>query len=625
MGGQGRLGRGCSPRGRAGNSRAGGPDARRGARIARAVTTLLVLVLADTAARAEEARLAVLEDATGRLRYDEVRAQARFRSIAGNRLAAGYTRSAIWLKIDLPHSAAARILELGAPILDRVELYRIGAGGAVVRALAGDGVPFAERALATRRIAFPLPAGAGADQPLFVRASGASPLNFNVRVWSVEGFHESQMFRQSFAGAFFGVLFFALAYNFFIFVAIRDRSYGFYVVYLAIVAAVHLRLMGYTEELIWPGSAALANAVTPFLIAGVAISAAQFQRVFLETARAHPRIDRAFSAVQIAAVAALALLAAADTRIVLQALLAVALATTLVSAAAIIAAFRAGFRPARYLLVSIVCLLPSYAVAALAGFGAIEPSFFAENVNRMAVALEAVLFSFALADRIRLLDAARRRAAEALAATQRHMTETLIERQDEDRRRIAGELHDAVGQNLVVLRNRLRPLAEGRMPDGGWPAVDEVSREAIEQVRTIAGALHPPELQRLGLDGALGAMLERAVAGTAVVGRCTCAVDDAAVSPEQRIHLFRIAQEAVTNALKHGKARRIDVALRARSGIELTVSDDGAGLPTAGLRERFGLSGMRERARLIGAALAVGPRPGGGTAVTVRLPGAPKP
>lgn len=589
----------------------------------------LIAVLGHGTAQAQAVRLAVFEDATGRLRLEDVRAQnyERFRPLAGSRLTAGYTRSAFWLRIELPAPlpGAGRVLEFGAPVLDRVELFRVGRGGAVVRHIAGDSVPFAERAIPTRRIAFVLPPEAGADTALFVRAAGVSPINLSVRVRSAESFHESQLLQQMFAGAFFGVLAFAFAYNFFIFVAIRDRSYGYYVAYLAIVAALHLRLMGYTEELLWPGSASLANAVTPFLIAGVAVSAAQFQRVFLETARSHPRIDRSFRAVQIAALVALASLAAVDTRYVLQALLAVALATTLVSAAAILAAFRAGFRPARYLLVSVVCLLPSYAVAVLAGLGAIEASFFTENANRMAVALEAVLFSFALADRIRILDAERRIVAEKLGATQRRMTETLIERQDEDRRRIAGELHDAVGQNLVVLRNRLLPLAEGRAPAGGWRAVDEDTRAAIEQVRTLASALHPPELQGLGLAAALAAMLDRAVAGTAVTARCACALDDADLSSEQRIHLYRIAQEAVTNALKHARARRIELGLRRGSGIELAVADDGVGAPEegAGAREGFGLSGMRERARLIGGAFSIAPRAGGGTVVTVRLPGEP--
>lgn len=590
------------------------------------VLLLATLTRAPAAADVPQVRLAVLEDATGRLGYDDVRAlpPERFRALAGNRLAAGYTASAFWLRIEIGAAAGAGggILELGAPILDRVELHRAGPGGTVVRQLAGDGVPFAERALATRRAAFALPAAPAGGAALFVRASGASPLNLNVRVWSVEAFYESQMQQQLFAGAFFGVVVFALAYNFFIFVAIRDRSYGCYVVYLAIVAALHLRLMGFTEELFWPGSATLANAVTPFLIAGVAIAAAQFQRVFLETWHNNPRIDRAFRAVQIAAVAVLAVLAAVDTRLVLQALLAVALATTLISAAAIISAFRRGFRPARYLLVSVVCLLPSYAVAALAGLGAIEPSFFAENANRMAVALEAVLFSFALADRIRILDAERRAVAEELGATQRRITETLIERQDEDRRRIAGELHDAVGQNLVVLRNRLLPLAKGGAPDGGWPAIDALSGAAIEQVRTIAETLHPPELQRLGLGAALAAMLDNATAGTDVTGRCVADVDEAKIAPERRIHLYRIAQEAVTNALKHANARRIEIALRGGGGgIELGIADDGAGVPAAGAgpRHGFGLSGMRERARLAGGTLAVAPRAGGGTAVTVRI------
>lgn len=591
---------------------------------ARALAVLVLALGSSASAELRQLRVAVLEDATGRLDYDAVRAMPpeRFLGVAGNRLVRGYTTSVIWLRIDYAAAAGEgdRVLELGAPIIDRAEFFSRGRDGRVLRELAGDSVPFAERAMPTRRVAFLLPPGDASNQPIFIRVSGVSPINLNFRDWSAEAFQESQAFRQFFNGGFFGVLVFALAYNFFIFVAIRDRGYGYYVVYLAIVIALHLRLLGYSEEIFWPRSHTLANLVMPFLIGGVAISAAQFQRVFLATARAHPRIDRFFRAVQISAILAIAALAIVDERIVFQALLAIALATTLVSAAAIIAAFRAGFRPARYTLVSVVCLLPSYAVTALVAFGVIEASFFAENANRMAVALEAVLFSFGLADRIRILDAERRAAVEQLGATQRRMTETMIERQDEDRRHIASELHDSVGQNLVVLRNRLLPMAMGRAPDGGWPAIDAISRETIEQVRTIASGLHPPELQRLGLAAALAAMLERAVAGSPVEGKCIGTLDDAAVSAERRIHLYRIAQEAVTNALKHGKARRIEVALRAAGGIELSVADDGIGVPAAGPRDGFGLAGMRERARSMGATLAVGRRAGGGTVVTVKLP-----
>jgi signal transduction histidine kinase len=196
----------------------------------------------------------------------------------------------------------------------------------------------------------------------------------------------------------------------------------------------------------------------------------------------------------------------------------------------------------------------------------------------------------------------------------------------EERNRLARELHDAVTQKLfgVVLaaESGAALLARDRAGAGEQLAlVRELAREAMEELRSVIVHLRPAALESQGLAGALAKhveVLRRVHAreiGLTVEGSAPVA---AAIEGD----VFRIAQEALHNALRHaGAAARIAVVLRCAPGrVELVVSDDGAGFApaAAGLRSRsLGLTTMAERARAAGGTLAIDAAPGAGT--TVRL------
>jgi two-component system sensor histidine kinase UhpB len=173
-----------------------------------------------------------------------------------------------------------------------------------------------------------------------------------------------------------------------------------------------------------------------------------------------------------------------------------------------------------------------------------------------------------------------------------------------------------------VLGNRVNALRrDGRTDDGALDALSEVNRDTLERVRTLATSVRPAEIDRLGLAGALSTMLDRAVAGTALRAVSDIGVGDDVVRDEDRIHLYRIAQEAVTNALKHAGASTLKLTLRpAGSAIRLEVADDGGGFDVARGHEGFGSASMRERAALLGGNIEIDSRPGEGTRVSLLLP-----
>jgi signal transduction histidine kinase len=197
----------------------------------------------------------------------------------------------------------------------------------------------------------------------------------------------------------------------------------------------------------------------------------------------------------------------------------------------------------------------------------------------------------------------------------------------EERNRLARELHDAVSQKLfgLVLNAEAAATLLDRDPAAAADQVarlGELAQEALGELRELIFELRPASLEDEGLAATLRKHVDmlRRVHGRDVELRISGAVQPAAEDAD----VFRIAQEALNNALRHAEAERIELRLAGRDGrLTLTVADDGAGFDPAapGVRSRrLGLTSMEERARALGGTLAVVSRPGDGTTVTLEVP-----
>ncbi len=193
-----------------------------------------------------------------------------------------------------------------------------------------------------------------------------------------------------------------------------------------------------------------------------------------------------------------------------------------------------------------------------------------------------------------------------------------------ERRRIAADLHDEVGQRLTALLLRLDRLR--RLPPAEaaaeFDATAEAMKATLEVVRGLARRLRPEVLDELGLVPALRSLCDRIEKSTGLTVRRSLDPDLPPLSPDAELVAYRVAQEALTNAVRHAGADGAHVRLGADGdGVELVVSDDGVGVsPAAAEDSAGGIRGMRERALLIGGRLEVAPAPGGGTAVRLHVP-----
>jgi two-component system, NarL family, sensor histidine kinase UhpB len=194
--------------------------------------------------------------------------------------------------------------------------------------------------------------------------------------------------------------------------------------------------------------------------------------------------------------------------------------------------------------------------------------------------------------------------------------------QEAERRRIARELHDEIGQTLTGLVLRTETIARRAPPEirAELEGVREVARRGAEDVRTIARRLRPEALDVLGLRSALVALSASLVEQSGLeIERSLDA--DLDLSAEQELVIYRVAQEGLTNVVRHARATRVQLVLRGEEdGVALIVRDDGIGMPANADADPTGIRGMRERALLIGGDLAIRRAQPRGTELRLWLP-----
>src|SRR6266700_3868543 len=224
-----------------------------------------------------------------------------------------------------------------------------------------------------------------------------------------------------------------------------------------------------------------------------------------------------------------------------------------------------------------------------------------------------------------------KRAEEQLRASRAALRSLATRQQDireDERTRIAREIHDSLGQALTALKLQLSAAEEAASRDasGLGARLHETTRmvdDLVKSVRRIATDLRPPILDQLGLPAALEWLAQDFSRRTSIQCEATIGATNDAINGELGTALFRIVQEALTNVLRHAGATRVDIALGMKSGcVTLEINDDGTGITEAGTvgPGSLGILGMRERAAALGGVLEVVLRQEGGTRVAAWFP-----
>ncbi len=535
----------------------------------------------------------------------------------------GITDAALWVRVSLPWTMQQRhdlVLVVPVAILDSIAVFHVREG-VTAKWSGGDGSAYAERPRLRRHYQFPLPASDG-DATLYIRVQSDSALRFRAYISDELSVERAESRAMLVLGVFYGLMLGLFMYNLLLIVLVYDLSRVYYLGYLACASMIAAIVDGFPAYFALPGWPAIANAAAVLIAHALLFSGLGFVRTYLRVRDSAPRLHRALQASAVAVVASgLGATAIGGTGAQRMLYAAVAMTIVVISYCIVRQAF-SGSRPARVLAVTFAALAVPTMLWTGQAVGIVEFATLGEFSLHLGFALEGILLSFALADRINDLAAQRLHAERELAAGKALLSRRVIEAREQQQQNFARELHDAVGQNILALKARLDRWS--RTADAaaasGYAEASAIAAAAISATRELAHQLHPSVLDRLGLVEAL-TMLGETLADHDIVTTIALHDDLGRIDRRTALNVYRIFQEAVANVARHSEAR--NCTLRSFTDaleVVIELEDDGGGIAhDAVAAAGIGILSMQERAQTIGATLTLTRATMGGTRVTVRL------
>lgn len=351
----------------------------------------------------------LLEDPSGDLSIEQVlskRAQLPFYQGDRQVHSFGFTQSAYWLELSLANQTPdpkTWILELGYPLTDQLDVYVINPAKAnklQQHWQTGDHQVFNSRELAHQNFAFPIDFGPNQTLNLYLRAQSGNTMALPLSIYTQQQYVEYVSQSVIGLGLYYGIMLVMLLYNGFLYLSIRDRSYLYYVLYLTFFAASMSGLNGLAFQHLWPQSPWMANHAPPLFAAAAALCGLLFARNFLRIERTSPQLRLSINIMIWVEALLIVLAIVADPAVSTPTVFPLQFVALIVILTAGIQSLRSGYRPARFYLLAWVGFIVGCALRVLLGAGFVPSNFITEYGVQLGSALEVVLLSLALADRI---------------------------------------------------------------------------------------------------------------------------------------------------------------------------------------------------------------------------------
>lgn len=354
-------------------------------------------------------RFQLLEDRESRFTIDDVRTPPLSESFVISSTEVpnfGLTRSAYWVRFSVRNESAVRrelFLETAWPVTDLITAYLPNGSGGFVEHRAGDLLPFSTWEIPYRNPTFPLPLAAGETTTVYLRFAGEDTMLLPVTLWSATAFEQKRRTESFTYGFYYGVLSVLVIYNLVLLCTLWDRAYLYYVLLIAAWALYHASLNGFATQYLWPTTPALAHwsihiaAMLAFTFSGM------FARSFLVTATYAPVLDRCLLVLATigAAFVFWPLFGSVRSFVVIGGAIGLSSAALMVVSG--FRCWRAGYRPARYYVLTWTVGISALFVWGLRGYGFVPSNVVTDRAFEMVVLSTAVTLSLGLGNRVNVL------------------------------------------------------------------------------------------------------------------------------------------------------------------------------------------------------------------------------
>ncbi|MBU0995237.1 MAG: SpoIIE family protein phosphatase [Proteobacteria bacterium] len=427
------------------------------------------------------AGLAYLEDKNGDLAIADVDTPEMAESFVRNETGVinfGFTSSVYWIKFNVENEnpeVKNWLIEIGYPHLDSLKFFFPDGNGGYHIKKSGDLLPFTEREINHRLFLFKLHIETGQSQEVFLRVKTQSSFQVPLTIWEPIKFSEKVYREELGYGIYYGIMIVMVLYNLFLFFSIRDKATLYYVLYIGTFGFGIMSLNGVTAQYLWYNLPVFANKILLVSLYLAMSMLCLFSRTYLNTKQNAPRLDKSIVFLMIFGFAGsvLSLFIKYELGVKMVALFGVSCPIPTFIAG--IVCWRKGIAAARYYLIAWIFLLLGIFVLALRNFGVLPSIFFTEYAVQIGSAMEVILLSLGLADRINIMKKERFLAQQEALSAQEKMLKQL---QEMDR------LKDEMNRNLEdKVRERTEELSQAMQE------TEKINRQLTETTEALWGEM----------------------------------------------------------------------------------------------------------------------------------------
>ncbi len=572
----------------------------------------------------------VLEDPTNALQHSDVEGKPElFRPMTQQTLNVGPSASTFWLKLRVVSKTETEwFLHVKAPFLKQVDLFtRTWPSYDQINEYitnVGSALPYHDRPVLTNQLILPLNLVRKDTATVYLRVRSNSIIRVPLEISTLQYIYENSQENDIAHGFYFGLIAALIIYNLFVFISIRERTYLYYVFYIFCVALNISYIKGHFLQFIVPHFPQANHSNYTGSLAF--IFALLFTNSFLNTSYYCPRLRKFGWLIVVSCVSIIALSLSGDLLLGFK-LNWITVGLFLIYSNVIgFVVLKQGFKPARYYLMGFTALLAGIFIFMMKDMAILPENWFTEGAYQIGSGLEAIILSFALANKLNTYKREKEvTQAEALAQAT-FFSQQLIGSQESERKRVAAELHDSLGQSLGMVKNKVlmikRDAEKPELREKQVRDLEEMVTEAIQEVRNISYNLRPLHLELLGITQSLHSLLEDVIETGLIELETDIQTFDNLLTKANEMNVFRIVQECFNNILKHANATAARIRISKEDAmIAIRIEDNGVGIgPAATEKGGFGMIGIRERLNILNGQIEILENKPSGTIIHIQIP-----
>ncbi|MCU0468400.1 MAG: histidine kinase [Arcicella sp.] len=568
-------------------------------------------------------QIEVFEDKTAELTFEEVHKRsdidARFTQSIQPNPNFGVTSSVVWARFTMQNKSSQKLyLEISEPVIDSIDIYRIDVNGRITHKKAGVYVGVARRDFHTNFYLFDLNLSSDQTCTYYIRFQNSLPLLFPMRVAPLKVYFEDNHAKDLLQGIYLGLMLVMAIFNFFIYWTVRSKEYLYYVLYVLSFACFFAYNKGIGHEFVWD-KALWFNRFTPIFISSGVSFGVLFANSFLDVKQYFPlsiKITRVLIGLIIICLVGYWVGIGSISVGLLHVVAFLTVIYVLMMATYI---WLQGSQSALFFLIAWSVLLVSALIFIMQLSNILPSDDFTRNALQVGSALEVILLSFVLANRINT-DRKEKEQYQAEVIRQLQTNEQM-------RSRIARDLHDDIGSTLSSI-GILSQVVENQI-GGSTDSVKEMVRrigESSQKVqRSLSDIVWTTKQTEDNFDNVLVKMKEFTSeileAKDIFYNFNTDTLPDVKLSPSKQYNFYLIFKEALNNIVKYSKADEVTIDLnRNEETLVMTITDNGFGFDEKQIKSGNGLGNMRKRTESLGGTITITSKVGEGTKINLEIP-----